>query len=74
MNEPATGKMSPLEMRFAGDDNGNYPHSRFHNEYALMMAMGTVGLKKNEPDKRTFGTIQSRLSWYSALRGQLDGR
>ena len=55
MNEPATGKMSPMEMRFAGEDDGNYPHTRFHNEYALMMAMGTVeGLKKNEPNKRTF--------------------
>ncbi|MCH2209324.1 MAG: glycoside hydrolase family 31 protein [Lentisphaerales bacterium] len=55
MNEPATGEISPTEMRFAEDDNSQQPHSRYHNEYALLMAMGTVeGLKKNEPNERTF--------------------
>ena len=55
MNEPATGKISSSGMRFAGEDNGNYSHERFHNEYALLMAQGTVeGMKKAEPDLRTF--------------------
>lgn len=55
MNEPATGEISPTDMRFAGNDNGNHPHASYHNEYALLMAMGTVeGLKKNEPNERTF--------------------
>ena len=55
MNEPATGKISNSAMRFAGDDNGKRPHERFHNEYALLMAQGTVeGMKKTAPDLRTF--------------------
>jgi alpha-glucosidase len=55
MNEPATGEIDYTDMRFAGDDNGNYPHQRYHNEYALLMAMATVeGLKKSAPEQRTF--------------------
>ena len=39
-------------MRFGG---GQYPHERFHNQYALLMAMGTTaGLLDAMPDKRTF--------------------
>jgi alpha-glucosidase len=52
MNEPATGDKDPLPMRF---DRGTYEHERFHNQYALLMAMGTVdGLLKVMPNLRTF--------------------
>ncbi|HEY7719926.1 MAG TPA: TIM-barrel domain-containing protein, partial [Pedococcus sp.] len=52
MNEPATGAIDPRRMRF---DHGRAPHERFHNQYALLMAMGTVqGLQKAMPDLRTF--------------------
>ncbi len=52
MNEPATGAIDARRMRF-GD--GKYSHERFHNQYALLMAMGTVdGLLDAMPDLRTF--------------------
>jgi alpha-glucosidase len=52
MNEPATGDKDPLPMRF---DQGKYEHERFHNEYAMLMAMGTTeGLLKAMPNLRTF--------------------
>jgi len=52
MNEPATGEVPAEGMLFG---HGQEPHERFHNEYALLMAMGTVeGLRKAMPDKRTF--------------------
>lgn len=52
MNEPATGDVPAEEMLFG---QGRYPHARFHNEYALLMAMGTVeGLRTAMPDLRTF--------------------
>ncbi|WP_146900762.1 glycoside hydrolase family 31 protein [Cellulomonas aerilata] len=52
MNEPATGHIDPLPMRFG---RGAYPHERFHNQYALLMAMGTTqGLLAEMPDRRTF--------------------
>lgn len=52
MNEPATGDIDPLPMRF---DGGSQSHQRFHNEYATLMAMATVeGLKTAMPDQRTF--------------------
>lgn len=52
MNEPATGNISPLGMRF---DKGRASHERYHNQYAMLMAMGTVqGLLKEHPDDRTF--------------------
>ena len=52
MNEPATGVIPPDRMRF---DRGAQPHERFHNQYALLMAMGTVtGLREAMPDRRTF--------------------
>ncbi len=52
MNEPATGAVPPGRMRF---DHGRASHERFHNQYALLMAMGTTaGLRKAMPDKRTF--------------------
>ena len=52
MNEPATGHIPPTRMRFGA---GAYSHERYHNQYALLMAMGTVdGLKKTMPELRTF--------------------
>jgi alpha-glucosidase len=52
MNEPATGGIDPRAMRFG---RGEYSHERFHNQYALLMATGTVdGLRDAMPDLRTF--------------------
>lgn len=52
MNEPATGAIDPGAMRFEG---GRSEHERFHNQYALLMAMGTsAGLLDAMPDQRTF--------------------
>ena len=52
MNEPATGDIAPDAMAFG---QGQQPHARFHNEYATLMAMGTVeGLLAAMPDQRTF--------------------
>lgn len=52
MNEPATGDIPPYAMRFNG---GREPHERYHNQYALLMAMATVeGLAQAFPNQRTF--------------------
>jgi alpha-glucosidase len=52
MNEPATGAVDPRAMRFG---RGRYSHERFHNEYALLMAMATVdGLRAAFPNRRPF--------------------
>jgi alpha-glucosidase len=52
MNEPATGTIDPRAMRF---NRGRESHERYHNQYALLMAMGTTqGLLAAMPDKRTF--------------------
>jgi alpha-glucosidase len=52
MNEPATGDISPYSMRFGA---GEYSHDRYHNSYALLMAMGThEGLLQAMPELRTF--------------------
>jgi alpha-glucosidase len=52
MNEPATGEISPYEMRFG---HGKYSHEQYHNQYALLMAMGTTeGLLEAMPNLRTF--------------------
>jgi alpha-glucosidase len=52
MNEPATGAIPPDAMRFG---HGQYSHERYHNQYALLMAMGTTeGLLKAMPNQRTF--------------------
>lgn len=52
MNEPATGDIPPYAMRF---NSGREPHERYHNQYALLMAMATVeGLRAAFPDRRTF--------------------
>ncbi|HET9872187.1 MAG TPA: TIM-barrel domain-containing protein [Propionibacteriaceae bacterium] len=52
MNEPATGSIEPERMRF---DRGRQSHERYHNQYGLLMAMGTTaGLLDAMPDRRTF--------------------
>jgi alpha-glucosidase len=52
MNEPATGRIPPDAMRF---DHGRFSHARFHNQYGLLMAMGTTaGLLDAMPERRTF--------------------
>jgi alpha-glucosidase len=52
MNEPAPGEIPPEAMRF---DRGRSSHARYHNQYALLMAMATTdGLLRALPDKRTF--------------------
>jgi alpha-glucosidase len=52
MNEPATGVVPPGLMRF---NHGRESHERYHNQYALLMAMGTTqGLLEAMPDLRTF--------------------
>lgn len=64
MNEPATGEVSPNDMRF---DNGRAPHHRYHNQYAMLMAMGTrTGLKQAMPELRTF--ILSRAGFAGIQR------
>jgi len=52
MNEPATGNISPDAMLFGA---GEFSHERYHNSYALLMAMGThEGLLTAMPELRTF--------------------
>ncbi len=52
MNEPATFDGDVDSMRFG---HGRFEHARFHNEYATLMAMGTVeGLREAMPGLRTF--------------------
>jgi len=54
MNEPATGDVEPFAMRF-DRDGANHSHERYHNQYALLMAMAThEGMRKAEPNMRTF--------------------
>ena len=71
MNEPATGNISALPMRF---DRGRHSHERYHNQYALLMAMGTTaGLLNAMPDRRTL-CCPAPLCRDPALCRELDGR
>ena len=64
MNEPATGAMPPERMRF---NRGQDSHERWHNQYALLMAMGTrEGLLEAMPELRTF--ILSRAGFAGIQR------
>lgn len=64
MNEPATGAIPCERMRF---ERGTAPHARYHNQYALLMAMGTLeGLRANRPDQRSF--ILSRAGFAGIQR------
>lgn len=52
MNEPSTGEIDPLPMRFEG---GRERHEHSHNLYALLMAEATVaGLQTARADERPF--------------------
>jgi alpha-glucosidase len=52
MNEPATGAIPSGAMRF---DHGRRAHERYHNQYALLMAMATrAGLLDFAPRLRPF--------------------
>ena len=52
MNEPATGRIPPDGMRFG---RGRFSHARYHNQYALLMAMAThAGLRRALPEQRPF--------------------
>ena len=54
MNEPATGVIEPFSMRF-DRDGANDPHERWHNQYALLMALATRdGLLAARPRERPF--------------------
>lgn len=66
MNEPATGSQPPFAMRF-DRDGADYPHERYHNQYAMLMAMGTYeGLRTAMPNLRTF--ILSRAGFAGIQR------
>jgi alpha-glucosidase len=66
MNEPATGDVDPFSMRF-DRDGLNHPHERFHNQYALLMAMSThEGMRRQNPNQRPF--ILSRAGFSGIQR------
>ena len=66
MNEPATGDVEPFSMRF-DRDGANHPHERFHNQYALLMAMSThEGLTRQNANARPF--ILSRAGFAGIQR------
>jgi alpha-glucosidase len=66
MNEPATGDVEPFAMRF-DRDGANHPHERFHNQYALLMAMSTYeGQRRKNPSLRPF--ILSRAGFAGMQR------
>lgn len=55
MNEPALFLGPNVAMEEMAFDGGREPHARYHNQYAMLMAMGTAeGLQKAMPDRRTF--------------------
>ena len=66
MNEPATGDVEPFGMRF-DRDGANHSHERYHNQYALLMAMSThEGVRRAAPSLRTF--ILSRAGFAGIQR------
>jgi alpha-glucosidase len=66
MNEPATGDVEPFPMRF-DRDGSNQPHERYHNQYALLMAMSTYeGMRRANPNSRPF--ILSRAGFAGIQR------
>lgn len=52
MNDPSTGPVDPLGMRF---NNGTEPHTAYHNQYALGMQIATQnGFLQARPNERPF--------------------
>ncbi len=73
MNEPATGDVPPFGMRFDYDGD-NHPHERFHNQYALLMAMGThKGLLDKRPTERPFILTRAGFSGIQRYAAQWTG-
>lgn len=64
MNEPATGNVPAEGMWF---EDGTVPHAPYHNQYALLMAMGTWdGLEQAMPGEPKF--ILSRAGFAGLQR------
>ncbi|MEI8095834.1 MAG: glycoside hydrolase family 31 protein [Spirochaetales bacterium] len=64
MNDPSTGSVPHDDMRFGHE---KLPHSTWHNQYALGMAVATrEGLLKAHPNERPF--VISRSSYLSQNR------
>jgi alpha-glucosidase len=73
MNEPATGDVPPFAMRFDREGE-NHPHERFHNQYALLMAMAThQGLKSSRPDQRPFILTRAGFAGIQRYAAQWTG-
>ncbi|HEY2516033.1 MAG TPA: glycoside hydrolase family 31 protein [Polyangiaceae bacterium] len=71
MNEPATGDVEPFAMRF---DGAREPHERYHNQYALLMAMATrEGLRRASPDARPFVLTRSGFAGIQRYAAQWLG-
>ena len=72
MNEPATGEIAPQAMLF---DKGRAKHERYHNQYALLMAMGTHRGPARRPTRGAdLHPVAGRVRRHPALRRELDGR
>lgn len=64
MNDPSTGSVPLEDMTFS---RGSLPHSAWHNQYALGMAMATrAGLQKQKPGERAF--VISRSAFLGQAR------
>lgn len=64
MNDPSTGPVDPLGMRF---DHGKEDHRAHHNDFALGMQQGTFeGFLRARPNERPF--ILSRSSFIGSSR------
>jgi alpha-glucosidase len=71
MNEPATGDVDPFTMRF---DSGRQPHERYHNQYALLMAMSTYeGMRRAHPNLRPFILTRSGFAGIQRYAAQWLG-
>jgi alpha-glucosidase len=73
MNEPATGAIEPFSMRF--DRSGaNDPHERWHNQYALLMALAThAGLVAARPTERPFVLTRAGFAGIQRVAAQWLG-
>ena len=71
MNEPATGSIPSLPMRFG---HGEHAHERYHNQYALLMAMHPRRPARGDADPSDVHPVPLRVRRYPAVRRQLDGR
>jgi alpha-glucosidase len=73
MNEPATGPIEPFAMRF-DRDGANDPHERWHNQYALLMALATSeGLARARPGERPFVLTRAAFAGIQRVAAQWLG-